>query len=414
MKYDVIVIGAGPAGLLSALSVKNKKVLVLEKNKEPGRKLLISGLGQCNYTNSMDIEDFLKMYGRNGRFLKAALYNFTNIDTMNFFSENGVESFIREDGKVFPASMKSSEVLNALVNCLRKMGVEILYDEGANKATYDELNKMYLVKTNKSSYASTNLIIATGGKSYPHTGSTGDGYKLAEQLGHTIVEPKEALVPVYTVNYKFKELAGISFEDIKVSLWRNNRKSEEFNGDFLFTHTGISGPVILNNSRYIEEGDVLRINFTSFKNSEEFKKHFDNLILSSGKLSVKTVLKQMDMPKRFTEKIVEMAGIDENKLCSILEKAERKNLCGLLSAHEFKIERLGGFNTAMVTAGGVSTREISSKTMESKIRPGLYFAGEVVDYDGDTGGFNIQAAFSTGKLAADSINKKPANCCQSL
>ncbi|WMJ78164.1 MULTISPECIES: NAD(P)/FAD-dependent oxidoreductase [unclassified Sedimentibacter] len=406
MKYDVIVIGAGPAGLLSALSVKNKKVLVLEKNKEPGRKLLISGLGQCNYTNSMDIEDFLKRYGRNGRFLKSALYNFTNIDTMNFFSENGLESFIREDGKVFPASMKSSDVLNVLINCLQKRGVDILYDEGAKKAAYDELNKMYLIKTNKASYASTNLIISTGGKSYPRTGSTGDGYNLAEQLGHTIVEPKEALVPVYTVNYKFKELAGISFEDIKVSLWRNNRKSDEFNGDFLFTHTGISGPVILNNSRYIEEGDVLKINFTSFKNSEEFKRYFDNLILSSGKLSVKTVLKQMNIPKRFTEKIMELAGVNENKLCSILEKAERKNLCGLLSAHEFKVERLGGFNTAMVTAGGVSTREISSKTMESKIRPGLYFAGEVVDYDGDTGGFNIQAAFSTGKLAADSINKK--------
>jgi len=355
MKYDVIVIGAGPAGLLSALSVKNKKVLVLEKNKEPGRKLLVSGLGQCNYTNSMDIEDFLKRYGRNGRFLKSALYNFTNIDTMNFFSENGLESFIREDGKVFPASMKSSDVLNVLINCLQKRGVDILYDEGAKKAAYDELNKMYLIKTNKASYASTNLIIATGGKSYPRTGSTGDGYNLAEQLGHTIVEPKEALVPVYTVNYKFKELAGISFEDIKVSLWRNNRKSDEFNGDFLFTHTGISGPVILNNSRYIEEGDVLKINFTFFKNSEEFKRYFDNLILSSGKLSVKTVLKQMNIPKRFTEKIMELAGVNENKLCSILEKAERKNLCGLLSAHEFKVERLGGFNTAMVTAGGFNT-----------------------------------------------------------
>ncbi len=404
MIYDVIIIGAGAAGLFSAHSVRNKKVLLIEKNDAPGKKILITGAGQCNYTNNCSLDEFLKKYGNRGRFLKSALYSFSNKDTIEFFNNHGVKSLIREDNKVFPESLKASEILNTLISCCMKNGVEFIYDSPVEKIMYDE-NKFFIVKTTKTSFAASNVIIATGGMSYPNTGSTGDGYMFAQSLGHKIVKPTESLAPVYTGNYEFKDLSGISFENIGVTLWRNNKKLNEFRGDFLFTHVNISGPVILNNSRYIEKGDILRINFTLFKNSEEFKNHFENLILVSGKMNIKNILKKYDLPKRFIEKIMRSANVDEEMTCSQLDKNKRKKLIELLSNYPFNVERLGGFHTAMVTKGGVSTDEINQKTMESKIIPHLYFAGEVIDFDGDTGGFNIQAAFSTGKLAADSINK---------
>ncbi len=265
---------------------------------------------------------------------------------------------------------------------------------------------MYLIKTNKTNHAALNLIIASGGMTYPNTGSTGEGYAFAKDLGHTIIPPREALTPVYVENYHFKDLSGISFENIGVTLWRNNKKINEFKGDFLFTHVNISGPVILNNSRYFEIGDILRINFTQFKNTEEFKKYFDELIINSGKLNVKTAIKNINLPKRFIEKVMELSEVHEETTCSQLNKVKRKKLSELISDFPFKVERLGSSSIAMVTKGGVSTDEISNKTMESKLKSNLFFAGEIIDYDGDTGGFNIQAAFSTGKLAAESINKK--------
>jgi predicted Rossmann fold flavoprotein len=406
MKYDVIVIGAGAAGLFAALSIKGKSVLLLEKNNAAGRKVLLSGAGQCNYTNSCEMSEFLTKYGEKGRFLKTALFGFTNKNAIEFFEKSGVATITREDGKVFPASFKSTDIVDALIAHCKKNNVKIVYEESVEKVSRDEEKNMFLVKTGKATHAGTNLIIAVGGKSYPNTGSSGDGYDFAKSLGHTIEQPKPCLAPVYVESYPFKDLSGISFENIKISLWRNNKKIKEFTGDMLFTHVNISGPVILNNSRYMEKGDVLKINFTHFPNAEEFKTHFENMIFNSGKYNVKTVLKSLDMPKRFTDKVMEMASIQEDKMCSELDKNKRKKLMEMLCEHSLTVERLGDYNIAMATKGGVNTSEINQKTMESKIVPGLYFAGEVMDYDGDTGGFNIQAAFSTGHLAAESINKK--------
>jgi len=406
MKYDVIIIGGGPAGLFSALSLNSKKVLLLEKNKQLGKKLIISGAGQCNYTNNCSQEEFLKRYGDKGRFLKTALYSFTNKDTMKFFEDKGLKSLVREDNKVFPITLNSLDVLSLLIKCCDEKSVEIKYEEVVENVGYDIDDCMFLVKTSKSTYTADNLIVASGGKTYQNTGSTGDGYIFAKNLGHKIVEPKESLTPIYVEDYKFKELSGISFESINVALWRNNKKINEFTGDILFTHVNISGPVILNNSRYFEIGDVLRINFSSYKNNEEFIKYFNDLIMNSGKLLVKTVLKQLNIPKRFIDKIMELSEIKEEITCSVLDKNKRKKLEEFISRHPFKVEKLGDSNIAMVTKGGVSTNEINFKTMESELIPHLYFAGEVIDYDGDTGGFNIQAAFSTGKLAAESINKQ--------
>ena len=402
MIYDVIIIGAGPAGLFAAANIKNKKVLIIEKNKTPGKKLKLSGARQCNYTNNCEINELLQKYGDKGRFIKTALYNFTNQNTINFFKENGLDSIIREDNKVFPYSFKAADVLNVLIDCTKH--AEILLNTSVDKVSYDENMKLFYIKTDTATYACHNLIISTGGKSYPNTGSTGDGYRFAESLGHSIVEPKPALTPVYVENYQFNELSGISFESIKISLFKNNKKTKEFTGDLLFTHVNISGPVIINNSRYMEAGDILKINFTSFINEDEFRIYFENLI-SSSKTNIKTALKELNLPKRLIEKVLQLCSVDENLSCSQLNKNSRKNLMELLSAYPMEIRNLGDYNIAMVTKGGVSTREINQKTMESKKIPRLYFAGEVVDYDGDTGGFNIQGAFSTAKLVADQVNK---------
>jgi predicted Rossmann fold flavoprotein len=403
MIYHVIIIGGGPAGLFAGANIRDKKILLLEKNEIPGKKLLLSGAGQCNYTNNMAISEFLKQYGSKGRFLKTALYNFTNCDVIDFFDRKGLKSIIREDGKVFPHSLKAKDVLEVLIDSVNH--VEILTRTAAEKVLYDEDKKLFYVKTHSNTFASYNLIITTGGKSYPGSGSTGDCYQFARSLGHTLVEPKPALTPVYVEDYPFKELSGISFKNIKISLWKGNRKFNEFTGSFLFTHVNISGPVILNNSRYMDAGDILKINFTSLHNEEEFRVYFENLIRDSGKLSIKSALKQLNIPKRFIEKVLEIAGIDENILCSQLNKNYRKKLIQLFSSYSMKIKNLGDYHIAMVTKGGVSTDEVNSKTMESKKISGLYFAGEVLDYDGNTGGFNIQAAFSTAKLAAEAIER---------
>lgn len=402
-EYDVIIIGAGPAGLFSAITV-NKNVMILEKNSSPGKKLLISGAGQCNYTNFCEIEDFLKKYGNRGRFLKPALYNFTNKDALKFFQMEGINSIVREDKKVFPSSLKASDILNALTNKCKNKGVEIKYNSSIEIVQYDSINKCFNLKTSNILYVCSELVVATGGKSYSSTGSTGDGYLIAKNLGHTIETPAPALAPVYVKDYEFQELSGISFENISISLWRSNKKINQFSGDMLFTHKNLSGPIIINNSRYIEKGDTLRINFTKYINRDEFKNFFEQKISSSGKLNVKTLIKELNMPKRFIDKIMKLANVDDNKICSELDKTSRKKLIELLSNYPMEVQALGDYNIAMVTRGGVSTNEINSKTMESKIVNKLYFAGEVIDVDGDTGGYNIQAAFSTGKLVGDSIN----------
>ncbi|SHK32336.1 BaiN/RdsA family NAD(P)/FAD-dependent oxidoreductase [Paramaledivibacter caminithermalis] len=406
--YDVIIIGAGPAGLFAAINSggENRSILVLERNFSAGRKLLISGAGQCNLTHEGRIKDFLNYYGDNGRFLKHSLYNFTNDDLLSFFRKRGLDFISNEKGKIFPSTLKAVDVLSILLKECEKKKVDIKYNQRVEDVNYNEENLSFFVKTKEGEYKSKYLVIATGGKSYGNTGSTGDGYIFAKGLGHSIEKPMPSLTPLYIKDYPFSELSGISFENIPVALWRNNKKIKNYKGDILLTHRNISGPGILNFSRYILPGDILKINFIGTENEEGFRTRFIENIQSNGKLLVKTVLKEYLLPKRFIDTLLKLACIPENLKCAELDKKRRNSLIQMLTNFTMEVEKLGDFHIAMATKGGVSLKEVNPKTLESRIIPGLYFAGEVLDIDGDTGGYNIQAAFSMGRLAGQSIVRR--------
>jgi len=403
--YDVIIIGAGPAGLFAAINSggKDRKVLVLERNSSAGKKLLISGAGQCNLTHDGEIKDFLNHYGDNGRFLKHALFKFSNSDLMDFFRKKGLDFVSNENGKIFPDTLRAADILSILLEECRKRNVSIKYDQRVEAVSYNKENSTFFVESGDQGYKARFLVIATGGKSYGNTGSTGDGYIFAEKLGHTVEKPLPSLTPLYIKNYPFGELSGTSFEQIPISLWRNNKKLKSCIGDVLLTHRNISGPGILNFSRYVLPGDVIRINFIGAENEEGFRGEFIENINSNGKLMIKTILREYPLSRRFIDKLIEIADIPEELRCGDLNKKTRNRLIEMLIGFPMEVEGLGDFHLAMATRGGVSLKEVSPKTMESRIIKGLFFAGEVLDIDGDTGGYNIQAAFSTGMLAAKSI-----------
>lgn len=408
MHYHTIVIGAGPAGLFAALHIakNNKKVLLLEKNQSPGKKLLISGSGQCNFTHDGDLEAFFDKYGDKGKFLRKSFSVFDNQASMTFFESRGIPLEIRENQKVFPKSLKSQDILDVLLLECKKHNVDLGFqNEVCSIQKYDT---MYTVETvAKKRYACDHVVIATGGKSYPHTGSTGDGYVFAKSFGHRIVEPKPALTYVTTHEKSYVPLAGISFPQASITLWRNNKKVLERKGSLLFTHKGLSGPVILDATRWIDPGDQISVNFMYPKSYEEVKKHFAETIPLLGKEQLITYLtKRQNLVKSFASIICQVAGVDETIPCARLTKEQREKVVLLLTKNLFNISGVGGLHAAMVTAGGVHLKEVNPTTMESRKQKGLYFIGEVLDIDGDTGGYNIQAAFSMGYLCAQHISKK--------
>ena len=405
--YNTIIIGAGAAGLLAGC-VTQGRTLILEKNNSPGKKLLISGAGQCNYTHYGDIEDFTDKYGENGRFLRHELFNFTNADAVEFFRRLSVESIIREDGKIFPKSLKASDIVNALVKKCKLNNTEIRYNSPVDIVGYSSETKHFTVKTFKERLTSKNIILSAGGCSYPNTGSGGDGFKLAAKLGHKITEISPCLTPAIIKNYSFADLSGLSFCNIKIALIRDNKKIKEAVGDVLLTHKSLSGPGILNLSRYICENDSLRLNFINLSR-EELTALIDKNTKENGKMRVRSIFRDINISKRFVEKIFSVCGVHQDIICSQLSKKDKTRLITAFCEHILTVESLGGYHLAMATRGGVTLNEINRKTMQSKIIQGLYFAGEVMNIDADTGGYNIQAAFSTAYAAASDINKNINN-----
>lgn len=405
---DVIIVGGGPAGLFCAASAAGEggKVLVLEKKRTPGRKLLISGSGRCNITHDGDIRAFLDHYAGAGRFLRPALLGFTNHDLIAFFEDRGLAMTTLEGGKVFPETQRSRDVLDILLAECEARGVEISC--GKSVTSIAKSGDEFLVACGDEIHRSRTLVIATGGRSYPATGSSGDGYSFAEALGHTIIEVGPALAPVRIRDYPFADLAGISIPGARVSIFRG-KKVKEGAGDVLFTHEGLSGPGILDLSRYIRAEDMLRVSFAGERRREEIDDWLLERSQKDGARNLRSVLAKLEIPARLASKVMEVLQIPQDHKCSSMTRGMRTRLADHLAGFPFVVEAVGGFDSAMATRGGVDLREIDPKSMESRLVSGLYFAGEVLNVDGDSGGYNLQAAFSTGSLAGRSIKKRLAD-----
>jgi predicted Rossmann fold flavoprotein len=404
IKYDLIIIGAGPAGLFAAANLDNSvKTLILEKNNSAGKKLLLSGSGKCNITHFGDLKEFLTKYGDNSNFIKHALYSFSNQDLIDYLKNNNIDLFVDTNEKVFPKSEKAGDILNVLLKTCNDNNINIVYN--AEVKTIKRIENKFHIEVENKKYESHYLIIATGGKSYPSTGSNGDGYIFAEIFGHTIIEPKPALVPLKIKNYKYSMCTGITLKNRAIYLYRQNKKIKTYIGDVLFTHFGLSGPGILDFSRYIQKEDILKINIVDSE-PDTIKNEFVDQASKDGSISLKKFFKNYNVPENLIEEILLETVIAPNTKLSKVDKESRNKIIELFCNLPFEVEELGGFDTAMVTAGGVNLKEISSKSMESRIIPNLYFVGEVLNIDGDTGGFNLQAAFSTGYVAAKNINAK--------
>jgi len=413
--YDVVIVGAGVAGLIAAgrATELGANVLVVEKMHRPGIKLLITGKGRCNITNSDNIEDFMLNVHPNARFLKHALYNFFSKDIIDLLNNYRVETVVERGGRVFPASNKSVDVLNALLSNAMKHSAEFQYDCKVTKLIFsqDGVTGVVINETGeKQQITAKKIIICTGGKSYPVSGSTGDGYILAESVGHTIIQPFPALVPIVTKGNIANQLQGLSLKNVKATIWINAKKQTEAFGEMLFTHFGLSGPIILTLSRFIVRE---LINNSKITLSIDLKPALDNSKLDKrllrdlneyGKKQIENIFK-LWLPSKLIPVFITECDIDPTKEGHQITGQERKKIKSIMKNFKFEVIGHRPFNEAIITAGGVSTKEIESKTMQSKLAKNLYFAGEVLDVDANTGGYNLQIAYSTGWLAAESSVK---------
>ena len=403
--YDTIILGAGAAGLYCAARMNpdtSGSVLLLEKTEKYGTKLLMSGAGQCNLTHGGNIKDFLTHYGNHGSRIRTTLYAHNNLAVCDFFRSLGVELVEREDGKIFPKSMDAHQVLDALLTAARKNGVHL--HTGADVTAVKALEEGYqLTASDGCHWQCRNLVIACGGASYPATGSDGSIFPVLERdLGVEIVTPVPALTPVFVENYPFTELSGISFQNAEATINPGTKESRSFTGDLLLTHRSLSGPVILNNSRHMKTGMRLAINFVFPYTTDSILAHMKKEFSANSRTAEHWLADKYSLPKRFCEEIVKSADLSSRKV-STLSGGDMKTLALSLTAAPYTISGLGSFRQAMVTAGGVALSELSLKTMESKKHPGLYFIGEVIDADGDTGGYNLQFAFASAAAAAKAI-----------
>jgi len=375
---------------------------LLEKNSNPGQKLLIAGSGRCNITHSGAITNFFLHYGKHGKFLKNALKEFSNVNFIDFFKNHGLITVTDKNGKVFPETDRSYDILQSLLQECNHIGVTIKTNSLVVSVSKND-NLFTVVTTNEKFYC-VNLVIATGGITYPNTGSTGDGYSFARSFGHSIVTPKPALTPVFVKDYRMANLAGVSLPGVLISLYRSNIKIAEHVGDVGFTHKGLSGPGILDFSRHFEVNDLLRFNFINC-NEEAFRRHIIDTTVKQGNMSIQTLLRNFGLPKSLMLVVLEMVDIEPRDVLSNITTKKRNQLIELLCSFPFTIGQLGGSKIAMVTAGGVTLAEVSTKSMMSNLVSNLFFVGEVLDIDGDTGGYNIQAAISTGYIAGKTIRQ---------
>ena len=401
----VIVVGAGAAGMMAAyFAAKNKnKVTLIEKNEKTGKKIYITGKGRCNITNACDVEDLFANVMSNKKFLYSAFYGFTNSDVIDFFENHGIKTKIERGNRVFPVSDHSSDVISALERALKEQNVDILLNTCVEKIECEDSQVTGVVLCGGRKIEADAVIVATGGMSYQATGSTGDGYRFAEESGHKVTECTPSLVPFNAQEEWVAKLQGLSLKNVLVTIYDGRKKLYEDFGEMLFTHFGVSGPLILSASAAIKQNTIKKPlqMFIDLKPALSYEaldkrilREFDDAKNKQFKNSINKLL-----PSKMIPVIIGLSGIDPDKKVNEISKGEREGLVNLLKKLPVTLNGTRQWNEAIVTKGGISTKDINPSTMESKIIKNLYFAGEVLDLDALTGGYNLQIAWSTGALA---------------
>jgi predicted flavoprotein YhiN len=425
--WDVVVVGAGAAGLMAGIHAaeRGRRTLLLEKNRQPGVKILMSGGTRCNITHATDNRGIVEAYGPPGRFLHSALAALSVEDTIALFEAEGVATKIEETGKVFPVSNKASDVLAALLRRLARSGAKLALGEplmalqtrpaaddsppvltGGLSSAARPGTQGFMLTTPQRVVSGSRVLLTTGGQSYPGSGTTGDGYKIAAQFGHTIMPPRPALVPLTTSAPWVAELRGITLPDVGVRIVEGNNFLAIRRGSLLFAHFGLSGPVVLDVSRVVSGHPVpqsllAELDLLPAMRGEEVSEWLRSEAAQAGKKQVAGILAGQ-LPRRLCDIVLALAGVPANRLAVELRKDERNRLVDLIKKLPVPLTGTMGFRKAEVTAGGIALGEVDSRTMQSKKVPNLYFAGEVLDLDGPIGGYNFQAAWSTGWLAGGS------------
>lgn len=408
--WDVIVVGAGAAGLLAGISAgkSGAKTLVLEKNRKPGVKILMSGGTRCNITHNTDNRGIVKAFGNNGKFLHSPLAAFSVEETIRFFNQAGVATKVEATGKIFPVSNKALDVLDALLNQLKNENATLILETPV--LDIDPTEDGFLLNTAINNFHAKKIILTTGGLSFPGCGTTGDGYKFAIKFGHTIKETQPALAPLKTDARWVHELSGVTIPDVGVTACINEKPLMQDRGSFLFTHFGLSGPVILNVSKALNslsdfKNSSLKLDFLPSVKETDLEAKLQSLGSTDGKKLLSVALGEL-LPRRLLEGLFNLIGFGADRKCAGISKDERKAILASIKSKPINITGTLGYAKAEVTTGGVSLDEVNSKTMESKLKKGLYFAGEILDLDGPIGGYNFQAAWSTGFLAGSQANEQ--------
>ncbi len=407
--HDVIVIGAGAAGLLAAARAaeQGRKTLLLEKNRKPAVKILMSGGTRCNITQSTDINGIVSAYGASGKFLHSALASLDPQAVVDLFHAEGVQTKVESTGKVFPVSDKALDVQQALLRRLARSGAEMLVETPIT--SIDRADDRFVVVGPRQTWIGQTLILTTGGQSYPGCGTTGDGYGWAAALGHTIMRPRPALVPITSAAEWVRGLSGVTLPDVIVRVLEPGQRKPlaQQQGSLLFTHFGLSGPAILNVSRVVSghaqpASLILECDLLPHHPETWLLEDLQRASQTRGNQLVLTHWTE-HLPRRVAEAIFGIANLSRDRKCAELSRAERSRLASTTKKLAVAITGTLGFEKAEVTAGGIALNEVDSRTMQSKLVPNLYFAGEILDLDGPIGGYNFQAAFSTGWLAGTSV-----------
>ncbi len=404
----VIIVGGGAAGMMAAVRAGElfSDVTLIEKNEKLGKKIYITGKGRCNVTNNADIEVIFKNINRNPKFMYSALYGFDNSRVYSFFEENGCPLKVERGERVFPVSDHASDIIKTLTKALKDRHVKIMLNTAVKELIIEDGAVKGVILDDGSSLYADKVIVTTGGVSYPTTGSTGDGYKFAESAGHTVTPVRPGLVPLVTGETWVPRLQGLSLKNVELKLFSEDKCVYKEQGEMLFTHFGISGPLVLSSSAYYDTESRKNRNITV---SLDLKPALDEEALDKRilrdfeKFSNKQFKNSLDelLPAKLIPVIVDLSGIDPYKAVNVVSREERKNLVHLLKNLVMTVIGTGNFNEAIITIGGVNVKEINASTMESKLVKNLFFAGEVLDIDAMTGGFNLQIAWSTGYLAGE-------------